>query len=154
MHTDYRQTCPWSVFLTLYARGQQRCGLWLPVLWQLVIPVTVWYVFVYIGPNCRTWATIVLSVLLKWWSVFFVTYCWRITRNCVSQIFSQTFSATGDQESTELLETLKRTSQTQCPGTSAGVWLGDQCPLAAWGEENLTTKWCILKYVRINMWSA
>ena len=23
---------------------------------------------------------------------------------------------------------------------------GGQCPLAAWGEENLTTKWCILKY--------
>jgi len=32
-----------------------------------------------------------------------------------------------------------------------------QCPLAAWGEqifENLTTKWCILKYIWINMWSA
>ena len=36
------------------------------------------------------------------------------------------------------------------PGTSAGFWLGGQCPLAAWGEENsgnLTTKWCILKYI-------
>jgi len=43
------------------------------------------------------------------------------------------------------------------PGTSAGFWLGGQCPLAAWGEENfenLTTKWCILKYILINMWSA
>ena len=32
----------------------------------------------------------------------------------------------------------------------AGVWLGGQCPLAARGEvnsENLTTKWCILKYI-------
>jgi len=32
-----------------------------------------------------------------------------------------------------------------------------QCPLATWGEENcenLTTKWCILKYIWINMWSA
>ena len=34
--------------------------------------------------------------------------------------------------------------------TSAGFWLGGQCPLAAWGEENLTTKWCILKYIWIN----
>jgi len=43
------------------------------------------------------------------------------------------------------------------PGTSAGFWLGRQCPVAAWGEENLensTTKWCILKYIWINMWSA
>jgi len=42
-------------------------------------------------------------------------------------------------------------------GTSAGFWLGGQFPLAAWGEENfenLTTKWCILKYIWINMWSA
>jgi len=42
-------------------------------------------------------------------------------------------------------------------GTSAGFWLGGQCPLAARGEENfenLTTKWCILKYIWINMWSA
>jgi len=34
---------------------------------------------------------------------------------------------------------------------------GGQCPLATWGEENLenlTTKWCILKYIWINMWSA
>ena len=33
---------------------------------------------------------------------------------------------------------------------SAGFWLGGQCPLAARGEENfenLTTKWCILKYI-------
>ena len=32
-----------------------------------------------------------------------------------------------------------------------------QCPLAARGEENLenlATKWCILKYIWINMWSA
>ena len=39
----------------------------------------------------------------------------------------------------------------QChAGTSAGFWLGGQCPLAAWGEDNfknLTTKWCILKYI-------
>jgi len=38
------------------------------------------------------------------------------------------------------------------PGTSAGLWLGGQCPLAAWGKEkfeNLTTKWCILKYIWI-----
>ena len=46
-----------------------------------------------------------------------------------------------------------------CAGTSAGFWLGGQCPLAAWEEENfenLTTKWCILKYrpIWINMWSA
>ena len=42
-------------------------------------------------------------------------------------------------------------------GTSAGFWLGGQCPVAAWGEENFensTTKWCILKYIWINMWSA
>ena len=42
-------------------------------------------------------------------------------------------------------------------GTSAWFWLGGQCPLAAWGKENfenLTTKWCILKYIWINMWSA
>jgi len=35
-------------------------------------------------------------------------------------------------------------------GTSAGFWLGGQCPLAAWSEgnfENLTTKWCILEYI-------
>ena len=33
---------------------------------------------------------------------------------------------------------------------SAGFWLGGQCPLAACREENfenLTTKWCILKYI-------
>jgi len=36
------------------------------------------------------------------------------------------------------------------PRRSAGFWLGGQCPLAARGEENfenLTTKWCILKYI-------
>ena len=36
--------------------------------------------------------------------------------------------------------------------TSEGFWLGGQCPLAAWSEkflENLTTKWCILKYWNI-----
>ena len=41
-------------------------------------------------------------------------------------------------------------SVTLCAGTSAGFWLGGQCPLAARGEENfenLTTKWCILKYI-------
>jgi len=44
----------------------------------------------------------------------------------------------------------------QCSRASAGFWLGGyggQCPLAAWGEENsenLTTKWCILKYIWIN----
>jgi len=35
---------------------------------------------------------------------------------------------------------------------SAGFWSGGQCPLAAWGEENfenLTTKWCIMKYIWI-----
>ena len=40
---------------------------------------------------------------------------------------------------------------------SAWLWLGGQCHLAAGGEENfenLTTKWCILKYIWINMWSA
>ena len=42
-------------------------------------------------------------------------------------------------------------------GLPTWFWLGDQCPLAAWGEENFenfTTKWCILKYIWINMWSA
>ena len=42
-------------------------------------------------------------------------------------------------------------------GTYAGFGLGGQCPLAAWGQENfeyLTTKWCILKYIWIRMWSA
>jgi len=37
------------------------------------------------------------------------------------------------------------------------ILLGGQWPLATWGEENsenLTTKWCILKYIWINMWSA
>ena len=41
-------------------------------------------------------------------------------------------------------------SVTLCAGTSAGFGLGGQCPLAARGEENfenLTTKWCILKYI-------
>ena len=41
--------------------------------------------------------------------------------------------------------------------TSAGFSLEGQCPLAAWSEENfenLTMKWCILKYIWINMWSA
>ena len=35
-------------------------------------------------------------------------------------------------------------------GTFAGFWLGGSMPLAARGEENcenLTTKWCILKYI-------
>ena len=48
-------------------------------------------------------------------------------------------------------------SVTLCAGTSAGFWLGGQCPLAARGEENfenLTTKWCILKYIWKNVWSA
>ena len=34
--------------------------------------------------------------------------------------------------------------------TSAGFWLGGQCPIATCGEENfenLTTKRCILKYI-------
>jgi len=55
---------------------------------------------------------------------------------------------------TGLIQVLKDMPQS---GTSAGFWLGGQCPLAAWGEENfenLTTKWCILKYIWINMWSA
>jgi len=42
-------------------------------------------------------------------------------------------------------------------GQPAGFWLGGQCPLAAWGEiffEKLTAKWCILKYIWINMWSV
>jgi len=37
-------------------------------------------------------------------------------------------------------------------GGFAGFWLGGQCPLAAWGEENfenLTMKWCILKYIYV-----
>jgi len=37
------------------------------------------------------------------------------------------------------------------------ILVGGSMPLAAWGEENfenLTTKWCILKYIWINMWSA
>jgi len=45
----------------------------------------------------------------------------------------------------------------QSPGTSVEFWLGGQCPLATWGEENfenLTTKWCILKYIWIDMWST
>ena len=46
---------------------------------------------------------------------------------------------------TFLFQELTRRS-TDCfrPGTSAGFWLGGQCPLAARGEENfenLTTKW-------------
>ena len=43
------------------------------------------------------------------------------------------------------------------PRASAGFWLGGQCPLAAWGEENfenLATKWCILKYIWINVVST
>ena len=43
------------------------------------------------------------------------------------------------------------------PRASARFWLGGQCPLAAWGEENcqnLTKKWCILKYIWISVWSA
>ena len=43
------------------------------------------------------------------------------------------------------------------PGTSARFWLGGQCPVAAWNEENfenLTTTLCILKYIWINMWPA
>jgi len=32
-------------------------------------------------------------------------------------------------------------------GTSAGLWLGGSMPHAAWGEENLITKWFILKYI-------
>ena len=48
------------------------------------------------------------------------------------------------------LRTFKRHLKTFFSGTSAGFWLGGQSPLAAWGEENfenLTTKWCILKYI-------
>ena len=43
------------------------------------------------------------------------------------------------------------------PATSAGFWVRGSMPPAAWGGENLenlTTKWCILKYIWINMWSA
>ena len=39
------------------------------------------------------------------------------------------------------------------PGTSAGFWLGGQCPLAAWDDKNLenfTMKRCILEYICIN----
>ena len=40
----------------------------------------------------------------------------------------------------------------RCTRAYAGFWLGGQCFLAAWGEdncENLTTKWCIVMYIRI-----
>jgi len=40
------------------------------------------------------------------------------------------------------------------PRASAEFWLGGQCPLATRGEENLTTKWCILKCIWINVWLA
>ena len=39
------------------------------------------------------------------------------------------------------------------PRASAGFWLGGQCPLAAWGEENfenLATKWCMHSEVYLN----
>jgi len=42
-------------------------------------------------------------------------------------------------------------------GTSAGFWLGGSMPPCRMRRiffENLTTKWCILKYIRINVWSA
>ena len=32
----HTQTFPWSIFSTLFARGQQWCGLWLRILQQLV----------------------------------------------------------------------------------------------------------------------
>jgi len=48
-------------------------------------------------------------------------------------------------------QTDRQTSRhTDTAGTSAGFWLGGQCPLATRGKENfenLTTKWCILKYI-------
>ena len=47
---------------------------------------------------------------------------------------------------------LWRRERADWPGTSAGFWLGGQCPLAALSEEyfeNLTTKWCTLKYIWI-----
>jgi len=41
------------------------------------------------------------------------------------------------------------------PRASAWFWLGDPLPPEAkFFVENLTTKWCILKYIWINTWSA
>ena len=80
---------------------------------------------------------------------------------CVARSSCQRLSRPATVALRQLSSTKSSFNWTICrpmlPGTSEGFWLGGQCPLAAWGEENfenLTTKWCILKYIWINMWSA
>ena len=94
----------------------------------------------------------ILFIYLFIYFVYYVSWFWKVSKKTQIKLDGQR----KEVDCGRRLWMTKRGTDVAVymkPGTSAGFWLGGQCPLAAWGEEifeNLTTKLCILKFIWIN----